>query len=154
MAKPDLDRSSVEEEKGAMPLSEVAGALFTAGQRFAQDVGELLGLEARRAFRALTWMVALAVVAGLLGAAMWLALLAAAYIGLMDLGIPNWGAFLVLAGANLVGALISLLIIRRLSSALLFRTTRRVLLGEPRPAELTPTGLTRYEPAESQDTGT
>lgn len=129
MAEPDPDRSSAEEEVGSLPLSEVASALLAAGQRFVQDVGELLGLETRRAFQALTWMAALAVVAGLLGAAAWFLLLAAAYTGLRDWGMASWAAFLLLAGLNLLGALISVVIIRRLSSALLFRATRRVLLG-------------------------
>lgn len=130
--KPDVERPRAEEEAKAPPLSEVSSALLVAGKRFVQDVGELLGLETRRAFQALAWMVALAVVAGFLGAATWFSLLAAAYTGLMGLGIASWAAFLVLAGANLLGAVVSVVIIRRLSSALLFRATRRVLLGESR----------------------
>lgn len=146
--KPDRERSRAKEEAKSPSLSEVSRGLFVAGQRFVQDVGELLGLETRRAFQALTWMVALAVITGLLGAATWFSLVAAAYVGLMGLGIASWVAFLVLAGANLLGAIASVMIIRRLSSALLFRATRRVLLGAPRLGE------SKYEPAEPQNTRT
>lgn len=142
MAEADSEHSSGEEHAGSLPLSEVADALLEAGRRFVQHVGELLGLETRRAVQALTWMVALAVLAGLWGAATWFLLLAAAYTALVDLGLGSAAVLLLLAGLNLLGAILSVVIIRRLSSALLFRATRRVLLGEP-----------KHEPTKSQHTG-
>lgn len=143
MAEPDSERSSTEEGTEPLPLSEVVSALLQAARGFAQDVGELFGLETQRAFQALTWMVALAVLIGLLGASVWFALLAAAYIALVDLGMAAEAALLLLAALSLLGVLLSVMIIRRLSSALLFRATRRVLLGEP-----------RNEPTEPPHTGT
>ncbi|MDN5848836.1 MAG: hypothetical protein L0H63_04240 [Nitrococcus sp.] len=142
MAEPDAQRSTAEEEARALPLSEVASALLEAGRRFVQDVGELLGLETQRALQALAWMVALAVLAALLRAGAWFLLLAAAYTALVDLGMDSTAALLLLAALNLLGVIISALIIRRLSSALLFRATRRALLGEP-----------KHEPIKPQNTG-
>ncbi|MDN5871028.1 MAG: hypothetical protein L0H73_09980 [Nitrococcus sp.] len=132
MAEPDPEHSSTEENATPLPLTEIASALLGAGRRFVQHVGELLGLETQRALQALTWMVALAVLAGLLAAGTWLLLLAAAYTALVDLGMGSAAALLLLAALNLLGVIISALIIRRLSSALMFRATRRVLLGEPK----------------------
>lgn len=142
MAEPASERSSGEEDAGSLPLREVASALLEAGRRFVQDVGVLLGLETQRALQALTWMAALAVLAALLGAGAWFLLLAAAYTALVDLGMGSSAALVLLAGLNLLGVIISALIIRRLSSALLFRATRRVLLGEP-----------KYEPIKRRNTG-
>lgn len=131
MGEPNADepRGSAEEGARSPPLSEVAGALLEAARRFVQDVGELLGLETRRAFEALAWMAALAVMAGLLGAAAWFFLLAAAYTALLDLGMAAGAALLLLAGLNLLGALVSVAVVRRLSGALTFPAARRALLG-------------------------
>ncbi len=143
-AEPDAERASAEEGlEEAPPLSEAAGALLEAGRQFVRDVGELLGLEAQRAFLALTWMAALAVGAGLLGVGTWFLLLAAAYAALVDLGMASGAAFLLLAGLNLLGAILSVAMIRRVSKALLFRATRRALLGE-----------LNHAPVKPQDTGT
>ncbi|EAR20421.1 phage holin family protein [Nitrococcus mobilis] len=137
-AEPDAERASAEEDSGAPPLSEIVGALLSASQRFVRDVGELLGLETRRAFQALAWMAALAVWAGLLGAGTWFLLLAAAYTALIDSGMVSAAALLLLAGLNLLGAVLGIVIIRRLSRALLFRAVRRVVLGESRYASVKP----------------
>ncbi|MCO6439807.1 MAG: phage holin family protein [Nitrococcus mobilis] len=142
-AEPDAERASAEEASEAPPLSEAVGALLEAARQFVRDVGELLGLEAQRAFQALTWMAALAVGAGLLGAGAWFLLLAAAYTVLIDWGMAGGAVFLLLAGLNLLGAIMSAVIIRRMSKALLFRATCRVLLGEP-----------NHAPAKPQNTGT
>lgn len=138
MAESDPEHSSAVEDAESLPLSEVASALLEASRRFVQHVGELLGLETQRALQALTWMAALAVLAALLGAGAWFLLLAAAYTALVDLGMGSSAALVLLAGLNLLGVIISALIIRHLSSALQFRATRRVLLGEPKHEPIKP----------------
>lgn len=142
-ANPEGERAGVEQEARSPPLSEIAGTLLEAARRFVQDVGELLGLETRRAVQALAWMAALAVTAGLLGAAAWFLLLAAAYTALLDLGVASATALLLLAGFNLLGAAASVAIIRRLSGALSFPAARRVLLGH-----------SQYGATKPQNTGT
>ena len=142
-ANPDGEHTGAEQEARSPPLSEIAGALLETARRFVQDVGELLGLETRRAFQALAWMAALAVIAGLLGAAAWFFLLAAAYTALLDLGMASGAALLLLAGLNLLGAVASVAIIRRLSGALTFPAARRALLGN-----------SEYGATKPQNTGT
>lgn len=138
MAESGPERSAPQEDADSLPLSEVAAVLLEAVRRFIQDVGELLGLEARLAGRAIAWMLGLAVLAGLLGAATWFLLLAAAYTALLDQGLTSVAALLLLAALNLAGTILCVAVTRRLSSALLFRATRRALLEETSHAQPPP----------------
>lgn len=85
----------------------------------------LLALEGRLAGLSLATMLGLALLAALLIASAWLALLAALLIGLNHWGLPWWVGLLLVAALNLLlgGLLIRRII--RLSRNLLFSASRR-----------------------------
>lgn len=116
MSEPDDDPTS---------LSQAIRAWRAALADTLSDGLRLLALEGRLAGLSLATMAGLALLAALLIASAWLALLATLLIGLNHWGLPWWIGLLLLAALNLLlgGLLIRRII--RLSRNLLFSASRR-----------------------------
>jgi len=87
-----------------LPLRQQALALLDDLPGLVRDRLELMGLEVKRAARALVIMLVLSVAAALMVMTAW-ALLWALLVSLMvQFGLPQWGALLVALAANLGAA--------------------------------------------------
>jgi uncharacterized membrane protein YqjE len=98
------------------------------------DRVELLALELRRAGLTLTQMVALGAIATLLGLTAWFALWGLIIGGLLALGMPWFGALLVVLVVNIAGAAWALLHARQIAPLLGLPATRRHLSFKSAPA--------------------
>jgi uncharacterized membrane protein YqjE len=112
-------------------LAEVGqelGGVFAAARRVAWNYIDLITLEARRAGMALMWLATWGVVAALLLASGWLALLGAASIWAVAQGFTWTQSLLTVALVNVaIAAAVIFLVGTRLSRHLLFPATRRQL---------------------------
>lgn len=117
--------------KTATPQSrDWFGALHSIWQELPGLVGdrlELLGLEVRRAGRALAQIVALLVAAAVLAVTAWLVAWAGVAVGLVQIGMHWAAALLLVLVANLAAAGLALGRLRRLLPLLRLPATRRHL---------------------------
>lgn len=116
MPEPDDDPAS---------LSQAIRAWRAALADTLSDGLRLLALEGRLAGLSLTTMLGLALLAALLIASAWLALLATLLIGLNHWGLPWWAGLLLAAALNLLLGGLLIRHIVRLSRNLLFTASRR-----------------------------
>jgi len=115
-------------------LSELTGSLLRQGRTLAADYALLAVLDARSATLRFAWLVFGGLVAAVLVATAWLALVAAGIVWLLGSG-ASWPAALGLAAAlNVAGAVAVYVWMRGLMTDLPFSATLRQLRGEaPRP---------------------
>jgi len=106
-------------------LLEQAGLLWAELRGLAHDQFQLLALEARQACSRFAFMLALAVMGVALFATAWLGAVAAAVFWLIEFGVPLRMALLVAVGANLVGAVVCALLLRREAREIPFAATLR-----------------------------
>ena len=116
-------------------LAELTASLLRHGRNLAVDYALLAVLDARSAAVRFGWLVAAGLVAAVLVATAWLALVVAGVVALTGNG-ASWGLALGLAGAvNVVGAVALVLWMRAWVLELPFAATLRQLRGEqPAPA--------------------
>ena len=88
---------------------------------------ELLALEGRRAGLALAQMLLVGVIGAILAISAWLVAIWGITWGLMELGLAPWLAILLVIAANLVGAWICVLAVKKLAQRLLFPATLKHL---------------------------
>jgi len=106
------------------------GALLGAAADFIDSSVALLALEGRLAILSLIVMLAAGVIAAVLLVSVWLLILAAAAVSLVQAGWPWEGVLVGMAIANILPAGVCALLIRHLSRNLLFSGTRRSLLSK------------------------
>jgi Putative Actinobacterial Holin-X, holin superfamily III len=112
-------------------LADLTASLLRHGRDLAADYALLAVLDARSAAVRFGWLVAAGLVAAVLVATAWLALVVAAVVALTGNG-ASWGAALGLAGAvNVLGAAGLVLWMRGRMRDLPFAATLRQLRGEP-----------------------
>ncbi len=120
----------VESEKQQGP--KAAFSLLTHSIRsWTSNLLELVALETRLAGYTLSAMVALGVIAGISGVSAWLFLLSALVAWVI---VAGWGwaiAFIAAAALNLLILFSMILLIRRISKYLLFKSLRSVLQPVP-----------------------
>jgi hypothetical protein len=116
-------------------LADLTSSLVRRGRNLAADYALLAVLDARSAAVRFGWLVAAGLVAGVLVATAWLALVVAGVVALTGNG-ASWIAALGLAGAvNVAGAVGLALWMRGRMQELPFAATLRQLRGEsPGPA--------------------
>ena len=116
---------------GTPDLAEVGqefGGVFASARRVAWSYVDLITLEARRAGMTLMWLATWGVVAALLLASGWLALLGAAAMWAVAQGFTWTQSLVTVALANVaIAAAVIFIIGTRLSRHLLFPATRRQL---------------------------
>ena len=100
-------------------------------RELAHDQLELAILETRLCVNSVLTMAIIAIVTAVLLVSTWLALVGAAILGLVSIGLAPTIAMLVLAAANLVLTLLGWLMLRRKSGSLGWPATLRTL--KPRP---------------------
>ena len=111
-------------------LSELTGSLLRQGRTLAADYALLAVLDARSATLRFAWLVFGGLVAAVLVATAWLALVAAGIVWLLGSG-ASWPAALGLAAAlNVTGAVAVYLWLRGLMTELPFAATLRQMRGE------------------------
>jgi hypothetical protein len=111
-------------------LGDLTGSLLRQGRALAADYALLAVLDARSAAMRFAWLVSGGLVAAVLVATAWLAIVAAGIVWLLGSG-ASWGAALGVAAAlNLAGAAAVYLGMRSLMTELPFSATLRQLRGE------------------------
>jgi len=111
-------------------LGDLTGSLLRQGRALAADYALLAVLDARSAAMRFAWLVSGGLVAAVLVATAWLAIVAAGIVWLLGSG-ASWGAALGVAAAlNLAGAAVVYLGMRSLMTELPFSATLRQLRGE------------------------
>jgi hypothetical protein len=111
-------------------LGDLTGSLLRQGRALAADYALLAVLDARSAAMRFAWLVSGGLVAAVLVATAWLAIVAAGIVWLLGTG-TSWGAALGLAAAlNLAGAAAVYLWMRGLMTELPFSATLRQLRGD------------------------
>jgi len=88
---------------------------------------ELFALEGRRAGIALAQMLLVGVLGAILGISAWLVAVWGIAWGLMELGLAPWLAIVIVIAANLIGAWICVLVVKKLAQRLLFPATLKHL---------------------------
>ena len=106
-------------------LLEQTGALWAELRGLAHDQFQLLALEARQACSRFAFMVALAIMAVALFATAWLGAVAAAVFWMIESGMSPGLALLAAVGANLAGAIVCTLLLRRQAREIPFAATLR-----------------------------
>ncbi|MDT3678577.1 MAG: phage holin family protein [Burkholderiaceae bacterium] len=88
---------------------------------------ELVALEGRRAGIALAQMLLVGVLGAILGISAWLVAIWGITWGLMALGLAPWLAIILVIVANLIGAWICVMAVKKLAQRLLFPATLKHL---------------------------
>ncbi len=88
---------------------------------------ELVALEGRRAGIALAQMLLVGVLGAILGISAWLVAIWGITWGLMALGLAPWLAIILVVAANLIGAWICVMAVKKLAQRLLFPATLKHL---------------------------
>lgn len=123
----DAETRGVAQNDAPESVSHAASAWIGSIRQLLTDFIELAGLEAQRAGKALAWIIGLAAAAVVCLFAVWGLLSAAGAMWMVQSGM-GWPLALALTGlANVLLALILLLVIRRLARRLSFPTVRRIL---------------------------
>lgn len=129
MTEPERAPEPEAQEDGHEGLGAEATRILATGRALIGEIGELLGLEAQLAARALAAMAILVLVAGGLALSAWLLALTAAAVYAQGQGLALAPTLAVMAAANLLlGALCWWLIIRK-TRDLTFEQTRASLSG-------------------------
>lgn len=105
--------------------------LVSEFRELAHDHLELATLETRLSVITVVRMAIIAIVTALVLVSAWLALVGAAVLGLISIGVAPALAMLVLAAANLLVGFVGWLRIRRLSNWLGWPATRRAIKQDP-----------------------
>lgn len=108
-------------------VTRAAGDWLHSIRTLATDFVQLAGLEARRAGKALAWMIGLAVAAVVCLFAVWGLLSAAVAVWMVELGLRWSLALAITAVGNVVAIIVLIVVIRRLAIRLSFPTVRRVI---------------------------
>lgn len=108
-------------------VTHAAGAWLGSIHQLVNDVVQLAGLEAKRAGKALGWVIGLAAAAVVCLFAVWGLLSAAAAMWMVESGMRWSLALAVVGAANAVLAVILALAIKRLAIRLSFPVMRRVM---------------------------
>lgn len=108
-----------------------ARSLWSDLRGIAQDRLQLAALETRVAGESLARMVGAGVLAALLVVTAWLAIVAAIAVALIAAGVPTAIALLIVAIANIGGAVALYFMIRKLAHNLSFPATVRSLRKDP-----------------------
>lgn len=120
-------RPAAEAPAAGPALLEEAKLLWAELRGLTHDQFQLATLELKLAGESLVMMIAAAVMAAVLVVSAWLGLVAAAVVGLIDVGLEPITALLLGVGFNIAGALLLVVLIRRRSRYLQFPATRRSL---------------------------
>ncbi len=112
---------------GAVSLREAVFDLFDSLRASLATRLELVALEGRRAGVALAQMMIVGVLGAILGISAWLVAVWGITWGLMELGLAPWLAIVLVIAANLIGAWLCVLAVKRLAQRLLFPATLRHL---------------------------
>jgi len=112
---------------GTVSLREAVFDLFDSLRASLSTRLELVALEGRRAGIALAQMLLVGVLGAILGISAWLVAVWGIAWGLMELGLAPWLAILVVIAANLIGAWICVLAVKKLAQRLLFPATLKHL---------------------------
>ncbi|HLT26039.1 MAG TPA: phage holin family protein [Zeimonas sp.] len=117
---------------GTVSLREAVQDLFESLRASVTTRLELVALEGRRAGIALAQMLLVGVLGAILAISAWLVAIWGITWGLMELGLAPWLAIVLVVVANLIGAWICVLAVRRLAQRLLFPATLKHLrVGNP-----------------------
>lgn len=112
---------------GAVSLREALLDLFGSLRASLATRLELVALEGRRAGIALAQMLLVGIIGAILAISAWLVAIWGITWGLMELGLAPWLAILLVIAANLIGAWICLLGVKKLAQRLLFPATLKHL---------------------------
>lgn len=108
-------------------VTQAAGAWIGSIHLLVSDILELAGLEAKRAGKALGWIIGLAAAAVVCLFAVWGLLSAALVLWMVESGVAWSLALTIVALTNAVLAVVLTLIIMRLARRLSFPAMRRVI---------------------------
>lgn len=126
--RPVYSSAAASEPISHPDLLEDIRSLWLELRGLTHDHLKLVTLEARRAGRSLVSMIAAGVIMAVMLISVWLGLMAAAALALIESNlVNNIGAILLVAAVNLVAALLLFWFIRRKSHYLLFPETIRSL---------------------------
>lgn len=112
---------------GTVSLREAVFDLFESLRASLTTRLELVALEGRRAGIALAQMLLVGVLGAILGISAWLVAIWGIAWGLMELGFAPWLAILIVIAANLLGAWVCVLAVKKLAQRLLFPATLKHL---------------------------
>ncbi len=139
---------------GTVSLREAVLDLFESLRASLTTRLELVALEGRRAGIALAQMLLVGVLGAILGISAWLVAVWGIAWGLMELGLAPWLAILIVIAANLIGAWICVLAVKKLAQRLLFPATLKHLhVKHPPGASSLPTGEGVHASATTNATG-
>lgn len=114
-------------QPGTVSLREAVYDLFESLRASLTTRLELVALEGRRAGIALAQMLLVGVLGAILGISAWLVAIWGITWGLMELGLAPWLAILIVIAANLIGAWICVMAVKKLAQRLLFPATLKHL---------------------------
>ncbi len=112
---------------GTASLREAVFDLFDSLRASLSTRLELVALEGRRAGIALAQMLLVGVLGAILAISAWLVAVWGIAWGLMELGLAPWLAIVIVIVANLIGAWICVLAVKKLAQRLLFPATLKHL---------------------------
>lgn len=116
---------------GTVSLRDAVSDLYESVRAAVTTRLHLAAIEGRRAGNALVRIAVLGIIAALLGLAAWLVAVWGITWGLLAFGLQPWLAIVLVIAANVVGAFVCYLAIRRLAKRLAFPATMRHLRTSP-----------------------